>query len=209
MKAYEKTYLYGAKKRLAHCFDYSINDQKIEGNYFYSVFVDSKYTKLFENGNPSVIAGLSGTELAMNILSDEMNIITFNEPVFKEYRTKEYWLGYYLAEYQWQNGISFKEIKESVSYDDLIGMYEVYHEMDIEQFINTLDEKIISINNESKLQKIRKNAGLSQSELSKLAGVNIRSIQSYEQNTNSIQKAEYVTLKNISKALGCSVEDIL
>lgn len=209
MEAYAKTYLYGAKKRLAHCFDYVVNDQKIKGEYFYSVFPNSEYTKLFEIGNPSVIAGLSGVELAMNVLSDEMNINHFNKQVFRNYRTKEYWLGYYLAEYQWQKGISFSKIRDAISYDDLISMYKVYHEMDIEQFIVALDEKVDRKHSESKLQKIRKNIGLSQSQLSKKAGVNIRSIQSYEQNVHMIDKAEYGTLKNISSALGCVVEDLL
>lgn len=209
MEAYAKTYLYGAKKRLAHCFDYAINDQKVDGKYFYSVLTNSEYIKLFEVGNPSVIAGLSGIELAMNILSDEMNISNFKKQVYKNYRTKEYWLGYYLAEYQWQKGITFKEISDVISYNDLINMYKIYHEMDIEQFIIALDEKINLIKSESKLQKIRKSLGLSQSQLAKKAGVNIRSIQSYEQNVNAINKAEYVKLKCISKALGCYVEDIV
>lgn len=81
--------------------------------------------------------------------------------------------------------------------------------MDIEQFIIALDEKINLIKSESKLQKIRKSLGLSQSQLAKKAGVNIRSIQSYEQNVNVINKAEYVKLKCISKTLGCYVEDIV
>lgn len=83
MEAYAKTYLYGAKKRLAHCFDYAINDQKVDGKYFYSVLTNSEYIKLFEVGNPSVIAGLSGIEFAMNILSDEMNISNFKKQVYK------------------------------------------------------------------------------------------------------------------------------
>lgn len=211
MESYNRTYLYGAKKNLANCFDYAINDQKINGAHFFSVFVNSEYSKLFAEGNPGIIAGMSGTELAMNILTDKMQIRDFKQKVVKEYRTREYWLGYYLAEYQWKSGMDFKEIKEFISYDDLINMYKIYHEMDVEQFIDDLnDRKNNSVKrNNVKLQYMRKKAKKSQSELSKLSGVNIRSIQVYEQNVNNIENAEYNTLKKLANALNCKVEDIV
>lgn len=210
MESYDKTYLHRAKKNLAHCFDYAINDQKIDGENFYSIFVNSKYTNLFEKGNPSVIAGLSGNELAMNILNEKMFIEKFNEKIYKNGRTKEYWIGYNLCEYQWRTNISFKEIREFIPYKTLLSMYKVYHEMDIERFVERLDEIRFEKNKDNiKLKRMRSAISMSQSELAKISGVNIRSIRAYEQNTNNIKKAEYHTLKQISNALRCDIADIV
>lgn len=210
MKSYNKSYLHTAKKNLAHCFDYAINDQKIDGEYFYSMFANSKYTVFFEEGNPSVLVGISGTELAMKILNEKMQIEDFNKQVYKSGRTKEYWIGYSLCEYQWRSSRSFKKIKERVSYKDLVSMYKTYHEMDIERFVEALDEMTREeAESSGKLKKVRNAALMSQSDLAVASGVNIRSIRAYEQNTNNIERAEYHTLKMISSALRCDISDIV
>ena len=51
--------------------------------------------------------------------------------------------------------------------------------------------------------------GLSQSALSKMANVELRSIQMYEQRHNNINKAQAETLHKLSKVLGCNIEDLL
>lgn len=56
-------------------------------------------------------------------------------------------------------------------------MYPVYHEMDIEHFIEDMNIKYHSINRETHLKYIRENRGISQAELSELSGVKLRSIQ--------------------------------
>lgn len=71
-------------------------------------------------------------------------------------------------------------------------------------------EKIYkSVEREPKLKTIRENRGLSQSELSMQSGVNLRSIQMYEQKVNDIDKAQGHTLYKLSRVLGCNVEDLL
>ena len=60
-------------------------------------------------------------------------------------------------------------------------MYSVYHEMDITQFIETMNQFYADEAANTKLKRIRKNRGLSQSELASESGVHIRSIQMYEQ----------------------------
>ena len=46
-------------------------------------------------------------------------------------------------------------------------------------------------------------------ELSKLSGVSLRSIQVYEQRNKDINKASLETVYRLSKALGCTVEDLI
>lgn len=88
-------------------------------------------------------------------------------------------------------------------------MYSVYHEMDITQFIDTLDRFYNEIDAETKLKRIRESRGLSQADLANESGVHLRSIQMYEQKVNDIDKAQVQTLYKLSRVLGCTIEDLL
>lgn len=61
----------------------------------------------------------------------------------------------------------------------------------------------------NRLQDKRKAAGLSQSELAKKSGINIRLIQHYEQGTKDINKAQVVTVLQLADALGVDIREIL
>lgn len=61
----------------------------------------------------------------------------------------------------------------------------------------------------SRLQDLRKSAGLSQGALAKASGVNVRMIQFYEQGVKDINKAALVTGKALADALGCRIEDLI
>lgn len=60
-----------------------------------------------------------------------------------------------------------------------------------------------------KLQEIRKASGLSQSQLAEASGVNVRLIQDYEQGHKHINNAKAITLYKLSKALNCTMEDLI
>lgn len=60
-----------------------------------------------------------------------------------------------------------------------------------------------------KLQEIRKENGLSQSQLAELSGVSVRMIQHYEQGSKDINKGSAITLYNLSKALKCTMENLI
>ena len=59
------------------------------------------------------------------------------------------------------------------------------------------------------LKALRTNAGLSQSELAKKSGVNLRTIQGYESGNRDLYKAAGETLLQLARSLGCSIEDLL
>ncbi len=59
------------------------------------------------------------------------------------------------------------------------------------------------------LQQRRQAAGLSQSQLAKLAGVGVRVYQNYEQGVRDVSKAQLSTLLRICKALNCKLSDIV
>lgn len=59
------------------------------------------------------------------------------------------------------------------------------------------------------LQRLRLTAGLSQSQLAKAAGVNLRVYQNYEQGVRDISKAQLSTLLRICNALSCKLADVV
>ena len=59
------------------------------------------------------------------------------------------------------------------------------------------------------LQEYRKMRKISQSELAKQAGVNLRTLQDYEQGRKPLGQAAAVTVHKIAKALGVTVEDLI
>lgn len=61
----------------------------------------------------------------------------------------------------------------------------------------------------TKLQTIRKSSGLSQSQLADLSGVNLRSLQYYEQGAKDLNKAAAETVFALARALGCTMEALL
>lgn len=207
--AYNKSYLNNAKDRLSSFFDYTINDCKMSPEWICSLFVNTGYAQQFEQGNPAYIAGMSGVELAMAVILKAYKNKNLPTPSITEESSPEYWAGWALAQYQWYTGRRFKDIFNKIPMTKIIDMYSVYHEMDISKFIEDMEKKYKSVESESKLKTIRDNRGLSQSELASQSGVNLRSIQMYEQKVNNIDKAQGHTLYKLSRVLGCSVEDLL
>lgn len=59
------------------------------------------------------------------------------------------------------------------------------------------------------LKQRRESAGLSQSQLAKLAGINTRVYQNYEQGVRDISKAQLPTLLKICRVLHCKLSDII
>ncbi|MEG1651709.1 MAG: helix-turn-helix transcriptional regulator [Oscillospiraceae bacterium] len=207
--AYSESYLTDAKSNLAELFDYAMNDCRLQEDWFSQLFIQSGFAEKFETGNPSVLAGMSGIELAQAVLVKVGCEDQIAEPTFSEDRSPEYWAGWALAEYQWETAKRFKDIFRTVPLSQIISMYPVYHEMDVSQFITAMDNAIASIVSDTRLKQVRENRGLSQSELAEKSGVKLRSIQMYEQRVNDIDKAQSQTLFKLSRVLGCKIEDLL
>ena len=124
-------------------------------------------------------------------------------------KSKEYWAGYYLAQYQWYTAKSFSDIFSKIPLSEIIDMYYIYHELDISHFIDELNKRYKDKKLETKLNMHRTYAELSQSELANRSGVSLRLIQLYEQRVNDINKAQAHTIYKLARALYCKVEDLL
>ena len=194
---------------MAECFDYAISNCRFNADIFSKLFVQSGYADKFERGNPAIVSGISGIELAQEIIMYAYTNYKFPEKIFSEERSEVYWTGWALAEYQWDTCRRFKDIFSRIPLSEIVTMYSVYHEMDIGHFIEDMNKRYMSITQEIHLKTIRENRGISQVELAALSGVKLRSIQMYEQKVNDIDKAQARTLYKLSRVLGCSIEDLL
>ena len=211
MHAYDEIYLGKARMTLAWMFDYGVNGCGFEMEQFYKMFLTSSYVHRFENGDCSVVAGLSGVELAQRVIMEASEIGEFPEPVFALDRSPEYWLGYYLSYYQWYRNVMFEQITMCIAITDILCMYRKYHEMDVMNFVCALDEMCINTEERqlSRLQAYRKRIGLSQRELAERAEVPLRTIQQYEQKQKNINHARADYVLRIAKALYCRPDDLM
>lgn len=208
-RAYGESYLNDAKNCLSSFFDYAVNDCKMEPEWICALFVTTGYAEQFERGNPAILAGMSGVELVRAVVFKASGKRDLPEPVPTEERSAAYWAGWALASYQWYHARRFKDIFERIPLREIIGMYPIYHEMDISHFIEDTEARYKAAEGESNLKRIRGNRGLSQTELSVRSGVNLRNIQMYEQRANCIDKAQAQILYKLSRVLGCDMEDLL
>ncbi len=207
--AYQEIYLNSIQSALGEAFDYAINKCNINGTDFIKLFLTSDASKKIEKGDCTYLVGKSGIELAIEIIQSTTGNDVFSEANDTFYRTAEYWIGYVIAYYQWYSSRTFSNIFYVFSYLDLKNMYQTLHEADISKFVDIADKRIKETMSETNLKHIRKLYGISQSKLAKYSTVSLRSIQMYEQRNKDINKASGETLYNLSKVLGCSMEDLL
>ena len=209
MRAYKATYLSHAAKNLGSMLEYAVNDCGIAGGLCLHMFITSGLAQQFERGDPKVIAGMSGVELAVRAIEAVTGEKPSAAPRGLDYRTPEYWAGWSLAQYQWYTAMRFADILRFLPFDDIMLMYPTLHEADITKFYMTADEIRSREFPQTNLRRFREAAGLSQSQLACEAGVSLRSIQMYEQRNKDVNKAQAITLAKIARALSCDVEDLL
>ena len=207
--AYQEIYLNNAQAVLGEAFDYAINTCDISGNNFVKMFLVSSVSKKMERGEPKYIAGKSGIELVKEIVFETTGKDLENSPLESFGRSKEYWIGWALAYYQWYSARKFSDIFKVVTYSDLERMYYTLHEADISKFVDVIDSLIKETFSITNLKRIRTAYGITQAELAQKAGVTLRSIQMYEQRYKDINKASAETLYRLAKILGCSMEDLI
>ena len=202
MHAYPETYLNDAMNNLGNMFDYGLVDLHYDPERFYEQFLTSGVAKQFEQGNPKYVAGLSGPELAIEVIYRTEDHRPTQMPSEEIDKSPEYWAGWSLAYYQWYRAHRF-------SYLQQYGLTTL-HEADLSKFVTVADEIIAKEKSAqiSNLQRMRKNCGMTQKELAEKSGTSLRMVQLYEQRKQDIRKAEAQTLVNLSRVLGCGVEDL-
>lgn len=140
--AYSELYLQNAQANLAGMLDYATHDLGFAPAAFFDMFIRSGIAEAFGTGDSRYIAGMSGIELAREVLYKLTGEECDTAPSFDTDLSPEYWAGWALAYYQWSTGRSFAEILDAVPIDAIIAMYSPYHEMDVKQFVCGMDEMV-------------------------------------------------------------------
>ena len=209
IRAYQEIYLSKARSVLGDAFDYAVNTCGIPGNDFVKLFVGSSVSKRMENGEPACLAGKSGIEIAQEIVAETKGQELQIELQEHVGRSKEYWIGWAVAYYQWYSGRRYSDIFKVLSYKDLQKMYYTLHEADITKFVDIVDSRMKEFFPETNLKRIRTAYGFTQAELAERSNVSLRSIQMYEQRNKNINKAGADTMYRLAKVLGCTMEDLI
>lgn len=207
--AYDRDYLFHAQKNFGHMVDFAVNSCEYDIDEYFNMFLVSNVCQQFENGNPAYIAGKTGCELVRLVISEVKGAQVETQDAMYLDKSPEYWLGWALCYYVWLKDYKFGYVLSAVPAGDMIGMYDTMHEADITKFASALDERLKEYYTQTNLARRRTSAGLSQHDLAKRSGVNVRIIQSYEQRLRDINKAQLSTAAALAKALDCSPVDLM
>lgn len=207
--AYREIYLSNAQSVLGDAFDYAVNTCGMNGNDFVNLFIVSSVSKRMEIGEPACLAGKSGIEIAREVVLETKGQELQRAPQERFGRSKEYWIGWAVAYYQWTSGRTYSEIFRVNTFEDLQKMYDTLHEADVTKFADIVNIRMKEYYFETNLKQIRTIYGFTQAELAERAGVTLRSIQMYEQRNKNINKASVDTVYKLAKTLGCTIEDLI
>lgn len=213
MRAYSELYLPDAQHNLATLLDWSCNHQNLPLTTAYSLFANSSIGRRFGSGDPAIVAGRSGVELAFELLIDQGLIApdySISQTTLDCFaRSPEYWVGWVTAYFQWSEGLTFSQLNDLVNINDVAQLYHPYHEMDIRQTCDAIAALALKNRGETNLKRIRVAAGLSQRDLSRMSGVSLRTIQHYEQRQKCINKASMETVLQLCACLCCDPRDLM
>ncbi|WP_024866145.1 helix-turn-helix domain-containing protein [Butyrivibrio sp. FCS014] len=207
--AYDELYLPLAQRVMGDMYDYAVNTLNIAIEAFHKLFIVSGMGHQFEIGNPTYIAGKNGCEVAREVIASCSDRSIHSEDVMYVDKSREFWIGWSLAYYQWISDRSFEEINCHVPIEAMYGMYDTLHEADVSLYVEIMNEKCAVEKEASTLKRLRQYAELSQRALAERSGVPLRQIQLFEQGQRDITRTQGQTLYQLSKALGCSIEELV
>lgn len=209
MHAYDRNYLEKARTAMGRMLDFAVYDLKYDIEEFFALFLGSGVAARFEQGDFTLLVGKSGVELAYEVLEQSGIKYERVKPNYTIDRSEEFWAGWALAYYQWKTSLNFAEIVQCIPIKEILALYSPYHEMDIRQFVDKMNELYKAAKPETNLKLFRQRVGLSQRELADYSGIPIRTLQQYEQRQKNINKAQVEYLMMLAQALCCEVEELV
>lgn len=206
MNAYNKIYLDDAMQTAGAMADWAVNTLGCPAEEFCARFLSSGIADRFSRGDVACIAGMSGVELAIEVMRRTGSDIDSGDGVIS-ISSPEYWAGWTLAYYQWLSALSFKRLSRlGLDFCSVISMFHPLHEADLSVFCDRADEIVKSNSNSLPhwVKRLRKLNGFTQDELSNITGVPLRLIRAYEQKSIDTSNAESRTIRNLQRGLQVS-----
>ena len=135
-RAYKKTYLNNAMRNLAVMLDCGVRKYGYTIEDFYEMFLASEVSRQFANGNPRYLVGLSGAELADQVVeASGGTVLKENDGTYTV--GPEYWAGWVLAYYHWLSCRSFAYMqRRGLGIKEVVSMYYPLHEADLSKFVD-------------------------------------------------------------------------
>ena len=234
IRAYDEILMPRACDTLGRMLDYSVYSLRTDADTILGLFIASGTAARFACGDVRVTAGMSGIELAYEVLEKSGLSYERVPPRHTMSLSNEYWSGRALAYAQWQLGLSFEEIAAVCSARELIAdcgrerlalleslppdISEDDRAAELQRFgssfASSFADRLLSSaggsdRSDTRLKNLRIKNGLSQSGLAKASGVPLRTIQQYEQRQKDINRAHFEYIIMLSSALGCDPADLL
>lgn len=209
-RAYSEMYLEDAMRTLGEAVDFAICDQGLTPTELTAILSNALEMKQFERGIPRVVCGMSGDELAREIIVRAgLKPVEFRK-AYPFDRSPQYWAGWVLAYTQWTCGLGFSDLFEVAPLDWIIDSYHPLHEASEDKFAQIVIEKWNNAQaNKKGLKAARKAAGLTQKQLAAQSGVKLRAIQLYEQNQLDLRRASVSSALALADTLNCTIEDLV
>ena len=135
--AYDESYLSVIQDKLGNMFELAVIYMNMDIDAFTDIFLASKVCIAMERADPVFVLGKSATELLALVLEIEPYEI-IQSPEY----SPEYWVGYALANVQWELNVPFSKIIKAYPCSRLVLDYFPYHEMDIRQTRDMLEPYI-------------------------------------------------------------------
>lgn len=208
--AYDEIYLDDAMHTLGEAFDCGMCAEGLSPQVFTAVFCSSPEAGQFERGVARVVCGMSGDELAWEILAGAGLKPTRVRRQYGSEKSPEYWTGWSLAYTQWVTGLSFKNLFEAEPLEMMIASYYPLHEASEDTFAGIIAEKWNNLRGGSgALRRMRKQNRMTQRALAEASGVKLRAIQLYEQGELDLTRAAASTVESLARILHCDMADLI
>lgn len=161
--AYSEMYLEDAMRTLGEAVDFALCEQGLNPAELTAILSNSLEMKQFERGVPRVVCGMSGDELAREIIAGAgLKPVECRES-YPFDRSPQYWAGWVLAYTQWASCLGFSDLFEIAPLDWIIGSYHPLHDASEDKFAGIVIEKWNKAQADKKgLKAARRAAGLTQ-----------------------------------------------
>lgn len=206
--AYSEMYLEDAMRTLGEAVDFALCGQGLSPIELPTILLNSLEMRQFERGVTRVVCGMSGDELAREIIASAGLKPAECRGSYPPDRSPQYWAGWVFAYSQWASSLNFNELFEVAPLDWIIGSYHPLHEASEDKFAQIVIDKWNKAQAGKKgLKAARKASVLTQKQLAAQSGVKLRAIQLYEQNQLDLRRASVSSALALAKTLHCSIED--
>lgn len=193
---------------LGICISFACKYLGFQADEFFKLFSSSIISIEYAKANPKYIYGMSGVELAYEVLYD----LGFNPKNVDDYEIEKdanYWVGRVIGYIRYVNDYSYKYLAEIINLNSLLDHFEELVNEGLGYINEYVFTNLVSTDTKSRLQVKRKLVDLSQSELAQKANINIRTLQQYEIKNKNINNASVTSVIRLADAIGCKIDDIL